>query len=84
MRPTLFFACTVHTSQACRCSRLYDPVVASVEQRVALWTKLNISHQEDTQVLRWVCCTMCRVFCREGLHGCLFFVALLLACLPLF
>ncbi|KAL4422226.1 hypothetical protein ABPG77_009701 [Micractinium sp. CCAP 211/92] len=33
--------------------RHYDPVVTRLEQRVALWTKYNVSHQEDIQVLRY-------------------------------
>lgn len=33
--------------------RLHDPMVTSVEQRVAAWTKINLTHQEDLQVLRY-------------------------------
>lgn len=32
------------------CRRLQDPVITRIEQRVAEWTHLNISHQEDMQV----------------------------------
>lgn len=35
------------------CRRLQDPVVKDVEQRLATWTHLNISHQEDMQILRY-------------------------------
>lgn len=33
--------------------RLQDPVIKDVEQRLATWTHLNISHQEDMQILRY-------------------------------
>ena len=33
--------------------RLADPVITDVEQRLATWTHLNISHQEDMQILRY-------------------------------
>ena len=36
------------------CSRLQDPVMSRIEERVSLWTKLPVSHQEDAQVLRQV------------------------------
>ena len=29
--------------------RLQDPVITEIEQRLATWTMLNISHQEDMQ-----------------------------------
>ena len=32
------------------CRRLQDPVISDIEQRLATWTMLNISHQEDMQV----------------------------------
>ena len=35
------------------CRRLQDPIVHEVEQRLAKWTHLNISHQEDMQILRY-------------------------------
>ena len=35
------------------CRRLQDPMVNDVEQRLASWTHLNISHQEDMQILRY-------------------------------
>ena len=33
--------------------RLSDPVLARVEHRLARWTHLNITHQEDMQILRY-------------------------------
>ena len=35
------------------CRRLQDPVLTRIEERVARWTHLNISHQEDMQILRY-------------------------------
>ena len=32
---------------------MQDPVIREVEQRLAKWTHLNISHQEDMQILRY-------------------------------
>lgn len=38
----------------CLCPRrLQDPVVEAVENRLATWTKLDIVHQEDMQILRY-------------------------------
>lgn len=46
------------------CRRHYDPVVTRLEQRVALWTKYNITHQEDIQVGAAVCgCGVCQACC---------------------
>ena len=33
--------------------RLQDPILTRIEERVATWTHLNISHQEDMQILRY-------------------------------
>ena len=33
--------------------RNYDPTIAAIQQRVAEWVKLPLSHQEDMQVLRY-------------------------------
>ena len=33
--------------------RLMDPVITRVEKRLAEWTHLNITHQEDIQILRY-------------------------------
>lgn len=35
------------------CRRLQDPIISRVEDRLAAWTHLNISHQEDMQILRY-------------------------------
>jgi prolyl 4-hydroxylase len=43
----------IRTSFGTFLPRLQDEVVARVEHRVAAWTKLNMSHQEDVQVLRY-------------------------------
>lgn len=43
----------IRTSYGTFIARLHDPVITDVERRVALWTKLNISHQEDMQVLHY-------------------------------
>lgn len=40
------------------CRRHHDNVITQLEQRVAAWTKYNISHQEDIQVLRCERCGM--------------------------
>lgn len=41
---------SIRTSYGTFLRRLQDPVIAAVECRLALWTHLNISHQEDMQV----------------------------------
>ncbi|KAL4457504.1 hypothetical protein ABPG75_012369 [Micractinium tetrahymenae] len=43
----------IRTSYGTFLKRLQDPTVAAIEQRVATWTKLNVSHQEDMQILRY-------------------------------
>ncbi|KAI3436521.1 hypothetical protein D9Q98_005938 [Chlorella vulgaris] len=43
----------IRTSYGTFLKRLQDPVVAAVEQRLATWTQLNVSHQEDMQILRY-------------------------------
>ncbi|PSC72823.1 Prolyl 4-hydroxylase subunit alpha-1 [Micractinium conductrix] len=43
----------IRTSYGTFLKRLQDPVVAAVEERIATWTKLNVSHQEDMQILRY-------------------------------
>ena len=43
---------SIRTSYGTFLRRLQDPVVAAVERRLALWTQLNITHQEDMQVCR--------------------------------
>lgn len=32
---------------------MQDPIVQQVEERLARWTHLNVSHQEDMQILRY-------------------------------
>ncbi|PSC72571.1 Prolyl 4-hydroxylase subunit alpha-1 isoform A [Micractinium conductrix] len=44
---------TYRTSYGMFIKRHHDPVVSRLEERVALWTKYNMSHQEDIQVLRY-------------------------------
>ena len=39
----------IRTSYSTFLRRLQDPVITAVERRLALWTQLNISHQEDMQ-----------------------------------
>ena len=39
----------IRTSYGTFLRRLQDPVITAVERRLALWTQLNISHQEDMQ-----------------------------------
>ena len=39
-------------SAACH-RRYHDPVVTAVEERLELWTHMNLSHQEDVQILRY-------------------------------
>lgn len=41
------------TSCIWHCRRLQDPVVETIETRLAAWTKLEIVHQEDMQILRY-------------------------------
>ena len=43
----------IRTSYGTFLRRLQDPTVAAVEERVARWTHLNVSHQEDMQILRY-------------------------------
>ncbi|KAL3137205.1 hypothetical protein ABBQ32_006763 [Trebouxia sp. C0010 RCD-2024] len=43
----------IRTSYGTFLRRLHDPVVHDVELRLAKWTHLNISHQEDMQILRY-------------------------------
>ncbi|KAI7844137.1 hypothetical protein COHA_002272 [Chlorella ohadii] len=44
---------TYRTSYGMFIKRHHDPVISTLEERVALWTKYNVSHQEDIQVLRY-------------------------------
>ena len=44
---------SVRTSYGMFLSRLQDDTVRLVEERIAAWTHLNVSHQEDMQVLRY-------------------------------
>lgn len=44
----------VRTSYGSFLRRFQDPVIESVQQRVAHWTHLPLANQEDTQVLRYV------------------------------
>jgi len=44
---------SIRTSHGTFISRLRDPTIAGIQHRVAQWTQLNISHQEDMQVLRY-------------------------------
>ncbi|PRW56157.1 Prolyl 4-hydroxylase subunit alpha-1 [Chlorella sorokiniana] len=44
---------SIRTSYGTFLKRLQDPVIAEVENRVATWTQLNITHQEDMQILRY-------------------------------
>lgn len=43
----------IRTSYGTFLRRLQDPVVEAVENRLATWTKLDIVHQEDMQILRY-------------------------------
>lgn len=43
----------VRTSYGTFLSRLHTPTISVIQQRVAEWTKINITHQEDLQVLRY-------------------------------
>ena len=51
--------CTNPFASALLCRRHHDPVISALEERVALWTKYNVSHQEDIQVSPFCagCCT---------------------------
>jgi len=44
---------SIRTSYGTFLSRLQDPIIGEVQKRVAFWTQLNLSHQEDMQVLRY-------------------------------
>ena len=44
---------SIRTSYGTFISRLHDPIITDIEKRIASWTHLNISHQEDMQVLRY-------------------------------
>jgi len=44
---------SIRTSYGTFISRLHDPVITDIEERIATWTHLNVSHQEDMQVLRY-------------------------------
>ncbi|KAF5825366.1 hypothetical protein DUNSADRAFT_11196, partial [Dunaliella salina] len=35
------------------CRRNTDPIISAIEKRLAVWTQLPVSHQEDMQVLRY-------------------------------
>lgn len=43
----------IRTSYGTFINRVQDEVVTTIEERVALWTHLNVTHQEDLQVLRY-------------------------------
>ncbi len=40
----------IRTSYGTFLRRLQDPVIAAIERRLAIWTHLNVTHQEDMQV----------------------------------
>ena len=42
----------IRTSYGMFLRRAQDSVITTVERRLALWTQLNISHQEDMQARR--------------------------------
>jgi prolyl 4-hydroxylase len=44
---------SVRTSYGTFLSRFQDGTLAALEERIALWTHLNVTHQEDPQVLRY-------------------------------
>ncbi|KAL4440709.1 hypothetical protein ABPG77_000418 [Micractinium sp. CCAP 211/92] len=44
---------SIRTSYGTFLKRLQDSTVAAIEHRLATWTKLNVSHQEDMQILRY-------------------------------
>ena len=46
----------IRTSYGTFLRRLQDPTIAAVERRLAVWTQLNISHQEDMQGARVLVC----------------------------
>lgn len=50
-------------------SRLHDPIITQVEERVANWLKIPVSHQEDTQVLRWARAVGCTSTTGAGSQG---------------
>lgn len=43
----------IRTSYGTFLRRMQDDVVTGMERRLALWTHLNVSHQEDVQILRY-------------------------------
>lgn len=43
----------IRTSYGTFLKRLQDSTVTTIEQRIATWTKLNVTHQEDMQILRY-------------------------------
>ena len=43
----------VRTSYGTFLPRLRDPVLAAVERRLAAWSHLDVSHQEEAQILRY-------------------------------
>ena len=43
----------IRTSYGTFLPRLKDPIVTKIEERVAVWTRINMTHQEDMQVLRY-------------------------------
>ena len=46
--------CHLRLTEAPRRRRRYqDPIVTQVERRLELYTHMNISHQEDLQILRY-------------------------------
>lgn len=44
---------SVRTSYGTFISRMHDAIITDIEERIAKWTHLNVSHQEDMQVLRY-------------------------------
>ncbi|KAG2495663.1 hypothetical protein HYH03_006263 [Edaphochlamys debaryana] len=43
----------IRTSYGTFLRRNYDPIIAAIEERVAIWSHFPVSHQEDMQVLRY-------------------------------
>lgn len=43
----------IRTSYGTFISRMSDNIITDIEERIAKWTHMNISHQEDLQVLRY-------------------------------
>ena len=43
----------IRTSYGTFLARYETPIIGNIQERVARWTKLNVSHQEDMQVLRY-------------------------------